>query len=49
VAIDVLGMAALSGPWADELAQSRSLSIAGGTSEVNRNIVAERVLGLPRR
>ncbi len=47
-AVDVLGLSALSGPWADTLLSSRSLSIAGGTTEVNRNIVAERVLGLPR-
>jgi alkylation response protein AidB-like acyl-CoA dehydrogenase len=48
VALDVLGPAALAGPWADQLVQSPSLGIAGGTTEVNRNIVAERVLGLPR-
>ena len=48
VALDVLGPAALSGPWAESLVQSPSLAIAGGTTEVNRNIVAERVLGLPR-
>ena len=47
-AVDVLGMAALEGPWARGLLGSRSLSIAGGTTEVNKNIVGERVLGLPR-
>jgi alkylation response protein AidB-like acyl-CoA dehydrogenase len=48
VAFEVLGMGALSGPWVDKLASARAMSIAGGTTEVNRNIVAERVLGLPR-
>jgi alkylation response protein AidB-like acyl-CoA dehydrogenase len=48
VAFEVLGMGALSGPWVDRLASARAMSIAGGTTEVNRNIVAERVLGLPR-
>jgi alkylation response protein AidB-like acyl-CoA dehydrogenase len=47
-AVDVLGAAAMDGPWAQGLCASRSLSIAGGTTEVNRNIVGERVLGLPR-
>jgi alkylation response protein AidB-like acyl-CoA dehydrogenase len=47
-ALDVLGPGALEGRWATNLLASRSLSIAGGTTEVNRNIVAERVLGLPR-
>jgi alkylation response protein AidB-like acyl-CoA dehydrogenase len=47
-AVDVLGMDALSSSWAANLLGSRSLTIAGGTTEVNRNIIGERVLGLPR-
>jgi alkylation response protein AidB-like acyl-CoA dehydrogenase len=47
-AVDVLGMGALSDGWATNLLGSRSLTIAGGTTEVNRNIIGERVLGLPR-
>ena len=47
-AVDVLGMSALSDGWASNLLGSRSLTIAGGTTEVNRNIIGERVLGLPK-
>lgn len=47
-ALSVLGPPALAGPWAAGLLSSRSLSIAGGTTEVNKNIVGERVLGLPK-
>jgi alkylation response protein AidB-like acyl-CoA dehydrogenase len=47
-AADVLGSAALSGRWAHARLAVRSYSIAGGTTQVNKNIVAERVLALPR-
>ncbi|OBJ73702.1 acyl-CoA dehydrogenase family protein [Mycobacterium sp. 1274756.6] len=34
--------------WAHDLLDSRRFTIAGGTSEIQRNIIAERVLGLDR-
>jgi alkylation response protein AidB-like acyl-CoA dehydrogenase len=37
------------GPWPLRYLQSFSGTIAGGTSEIQRNIIAERVLALPRR
>jgi alkylation response protein AidB-like acyl-CoA dehydrogenase len=48
LAVDLLGLEALDGPWARNLAASRQTSIAGGTTEINRNILAEHGLGLPR-
>ncbi len=36
------------GGWATRFLYDRSMTIAGGTSEIQRNIVAERILGLPR-
>jgi alkylation response protein AidB-like acyl-CoA dehydrogenase len=36
------------GRWARQYLGDRAMTIAGGTSEVQRNIVAQRILGLPR-
>jgi alkylation response protein AidB-like acyl-CoA dehydrogenase len=49
-AADLLGAEALraGGKWSYELLRARGNSIEGGTTEVLKNIVAERVLGLPK-
>jgi alkylation response protein AidB-like acyl-CoA dehydrogenase len=49
LAFDVLGMRGEKGRWADYRLTSRSLTIAGGTTQINKNITAQRVLGLPRQ
>ena len=38
----------LAGKWGEFLLASRATTIYGGTSEVQLNIIAERLLGLPR-
>src|SRR4051794_35921727 len=50
LAADVVGPEALTAGthWSYELLRARGNSIEGGTTEVLKNIVAERVLGLPR-
>jgi alkylation response protein AidB-like acyl-CoA dehydrogenase len=57
-AVEILGPAGLlmpespraadNGSWSHELLWSRAATIYAGTSEVQRNIIAQRVLGLPR-
>jgi hypothetical protein len=34
--------------WVDSTLQSLKIRIAGGSSNIQRNIIGERVLGLPR-
>ena len=60
MAVNMLGAAATAwaggdGSWAESLPyevrgmlRSRANTIEGGTTEVNKSIVGERVLGLPR-
>ena len=50
LAADLLGPEALTAgtSWSYELLRARGNTIEGGTTEILKNIVAERVLGLPR-
>ena len=41
-------MGYLSGYWTTDWLTSWAATIAGGTNEIQRNIIAERILGLPR-
>ncbi|MCU1459642.1 MAG: acyl-CoA dehydrogenase [Actinomycetia bacterium] len=45
---DVLGTEANQGKWGRDRVYMRSYTIAGGTTQVNKNILAQRILGLPR-
>ncbi|MFG1668932.1 acyl-CoA dehydrogenase family protein [Streptomyces sp. Y7] len=49
-AADVLGPASLDldRPWMPDRLSSLSYTIAAGTSQIQRNIVGERILGLPK-
>ena len=48
-AMEILGPEALlDGRWTHDYLEAYSETIAGGTAEIQRNIIAERILGLPR-
>ena len=54
--MEILGPRSLAMPedeaeteWVDKHLLAYSMSIGGGTSEIQRNIIAQRVLNLPRR
>jgi alkylation response protein AidB-like acyl-CoA dehydrogenase len=36
------------GPWQNQFLTAPTLHVAGGTDEIQKNVCAERVLGLPR-
>ncbi|HEU4361790.1 MAG TPA: acyl-CoA dehydrogenase family protein [Mycobacterium sp.] len=48
-AFDTLGTLDTASRWADYRLTTRSLTIAGGTTQINKNIIAQRILGMPRR
>jgi len=56
LALDMIGQSDLAEPvnrarlaeWESEYLTSFGMTIAGGTSQIQRNIIAERLLGLPR-
>jgi alkylation response protein AidB-like acyl-CoA dehydrogenase len=52
VAMDLLGARAITGDaghWFDAYLWSRPASIYGGTSQIQKNLIAQRWLGMPRR
>ena len=46
---ELLGAHDPGGRWSVARLSTRALTIAGGTTQVNKNVTAQRVLGLPRR
>jgi hypothetical protein len=49
LAFEVLGPLGEHRRWSEYRLTSRSLTIAGGTTQINKSVTATRVLGLPRR
>lgn len=47
-AAEIVGPASNTGTWGYWRASAPGLSIAGGTTQVNKNVIAQRILGLPR-
>ena len=45
----LLGQGERAAEWRNDYAYSRAATIYGGSSEIQRNILAQRVLGLPRQ
>ena len=44
----ILGPDANAGRWGYARTYAPAASIAGGTTQINKNVIATRVLGLPR-
>ena len=48
LAVRMVGAGAEEGPWTTTWLNDFCATIAGGTSDIQRNVIGERVLGLPR-
>ena len=47
--VETSAMNDASSTWSGRYLSDRAMTIAGGTTEIQKNIAAERILGLPRR